>query len=49
MQLCEFTYMTRSTTTQYIARQYIGKLIRIEVTESVARGDTEMIPVVPSF
>ena len=47
MQLCEFTYMTRSTTKQNIARQYIGEIIRIEVTESGARGDTEMIPVVP--
>ena len=45
MQLCEFTYMTRLTTKQDIATQYIGD--RIEVTESGARGDTEMIPVVP--
>jgi hypothetical protein len=28
--------------------QYI-KAIRIEVTESGARGDTDVIPVVPSF
>jgi hypothetical protein len=40
MQLCEFTYMTRSTTKQYIARQYIEEIMRIEVTESGARRDT---------
>ena len=49
MQLCEFTYMTRYTTNQDIARQDIIEQTRIEVTESGARGDTEMIPVVPSF
>jgi hypothetical protein len=40
MQLCEFTYMIRSTTKKDIARQDIVDLIRIEVTESGARGDT---------
>jgi hypothetical protein len=32
--------MTRPTTKQYKARQYIGEIIRIEITESGARGDT---------
>ena len=40
MQLSEFTYMTRLPTKQ-------DRENRIEVTESGARDDTEMIPVVP--
>ena len=39
--------MTKYTTKQDIARQDIIEQSRIEVTESGARGDTEMIPVVP--
>jgi hypothetical protein len=41
--------MTRYTTKQDITRQdiIVIELIRVEVTESGARGDTELIPVVP--